>query len=248
MGALHPGHVTLLQEARRRADRVVVSVFVNPLQFGPQEDLARYPRDLAADVAVCEENGVDVVFAPSAAQMYPCGSPDVTVDPGPLGDVLEGASRPGHFRGVLTVVAKLFALSGPDVAVFGEKDYQQLVLIRRMVTDLSLDVDVVGVETVRDRDGLAFSSRNRYLSPPERRAALSLSRAMVAGAAVAHAGRDAVLAAAHGQLDGAGVSIDYLELRSPDLLAEAASGPGRLLVAASVGRTRLIDNIAVRLP
>ncbi len=171
MGALHRGHSALMDQARTRADRLVVSIFVNPLQFGPGEDLDRYPRTFEDDLLLCAEHGVDVVFAPSVDDVYPGGEPQVSVDPGPLGGVLEGAVRPGHFRGVLTVVMKLFGLVRPDIAVFGDKDYQQLVLIRRMVADLCLPVEVVGAETVREDDGLALSSRNRYLSPTERAAA-----------------------------------------------------------------------------
>ncbi len=248
MGALHAGHASLMRAARRRAALVAVSVFVNPLQFGLQEDLARYPRDLAGDLALCAELDVDLVFAPAADLIYLDGSPHVTVDPGLLGQALEGASRPGHFRGVLTVVLKLFSLIRPDVAVFGEKDYQQLVLIRRMASDLALGIDVVGVETVRDADGLALSSRNRYLTAENRKIALSLSRALRAGADAAAAGRDAVLAAARARLNKPSLTVDYLELRTPDLLKQARNGPARLLVAASVGGTRLIDNAGVLLP
>lgn len=248
MGALHDGHARLIDEAGRQADKVVVSVFVNPLQFGVGEDLDRYPRTLDADVALSEAHGADVVFAPSVDVVYPGGPPQVTVDPGPLADILEGASRPGHFRGVLTVVAKLFGLAQPQAAVFGEKDYQQLALIRQLVTDLSMPVEIVGVETVRDDDGLALSSRNRYLSADDRVCALALSGALRAGAAAGADGPDAVLAAAQAVLDAAdGVDVDYLSLRSTGLGEAPAHGPARLLVAARVGSTRLIDNTAVRL-
>jgi pantoate--beta-alanine ligase len=171
MGALHEGHASLMRTARERvADgRVVVSIFVNPLQFGAGEDLDRYPRTLEDDLRICEREGVDIVFAPSVDEVYPGGEPQVSVEPGPLGRVLEGKTRPGHFRGVLTVVAKLLGLVRPDVAVFGQKDYQQLALILRMALDLNLDVDVVGAETVREYDGLALSSRNRYLDDEQRR-------------------------------------------------------------------------------
>ncbi len=178
MGALHAGHASLMERARKEVGSeapVVVSIFVNPMQFGAGEDLDRYPRTFDADLALCAELGVDVVFAPSVDEVYPGGDPQVTVDPGPLATVLEGATRPTHFHGVLTVVAKLFGLVRPDVAVFGEKDYQQLVLIRRMVSDLCMGVDVVGADIVREDDGLALSSRNRYLdvdAAPERGGAL----------------------------------------------------------------------------
>jgi pantoate--beta-alanine ligase len=251
MGALHAGHAALLDEARRRVGpggAVVVSVFVNPLQFGPGEDLDRYPRTFDADLEVCAGHGADVVFAPSVEEVYPSGDPAVTVDPGPLGTVLEGASRPGHFRGVLTVVAKLFGLVRPDVAVFGQKDYQQLVLVRQMVADLCLGVEVVGAETVREPDGLALSSRNAYLDAGQRRAALVLSRALRAGAAAGADGPEAVLAAARGVLSAEAEAVpDYLELTSPALGPAPAEGEARLLAAARVGSTRLIDNVAVTL-
>jgi pantoate--beta-alanine ligase len=245
MGALHAGHRSLLRTARRLADTLVVSVFVNPLQFGPAEDLDRYPRTFAADLAVCREEGVGLVFAPSAEEMYGGGA-QVTVDPGPLGAELEGAIRPSHFAGVLTVVAKLFGLVRPDVAVFGEKDYQQLTLIRRMVTDLDLGVCVVGGPTVREPDGLALSSRNAYLSTVERQQAAALSAALRAGRAAAPGGRSAVLDAARVVLGGAdGVTVDYLAVRAPDLGLTPSTGEARLLVAARVGSTRLIDNMPV---
>jgi pantoate--beta-alanine ligase len=251
MGALHEGHASLVAAARRRAapeDAVVVSVFVNPLQFAPGEDLARYPRTFDADLRVCAERGVDVVFAPSVAEVYPGGEPQVTVEPGPLGQVLEGATRPGHFRGVLTVVAKLFGLVRPDVAVFGQKDYQQLVLVRRMVDDLCLGVHVVGAETVRAPDGLALSSRNGYLSAVERASAVVVSRALRAGADAGPAGPSAVLAAAgHELATQPAVEVDYLTLVAPDLGPAREGGDARLLVAARIGSTRLIDNVAVRL-
>jgi pantoate--beta-alanine ligase len=251
MGALHDGHRQLVREARVLAGAdgvVVVSVFVNPLQFGPGEDLDRYPRTFEADLAACAEEGADVVFAPAVAEVYPGGDPLVTLDPGPLGSVLEGAARPTHFRGVLTVVAKLFGLVRPDLAVFGQKDYQQLVLVRRMVADLCLGVDVVGVETVRESDGLALSSRNRYLSADERRSALALSRALRAGADAAADGPTAVLACAQEVLVAAPeVAVDYLALTGPELGPAPEHGPARLLVAARVGTTRLIDNLAVGL-
>jgi pantoate--beta-alanine ligase len=251
MGALHAGHAALVAGARRavgRADAVVVSIFVNPLQFGPGEDLDRYPRTFEADLEVCAEQGADLVFAPTVEEVYPGGDPQVGIEPGPLGSVLEGASRPGHYRGVLTVVAKLFGLVRPDVAVFGEKDYQQLVLVRRMAADLCMGVEVLGAATVREAGGLALSSRNAYLSGAEREAALALSRALRAGAAVGRDGGGAVLAAARAVLaEEPAVELDYLALTSPRLEDPPARGEARLLVAARVGTTRLIDNLAVRL-
>ncbi|GAA1399695.1 pantoate--beta-alanine ligase [Catellatospora coxensis] len=243
MGALHEGHATLLREARQHADVVLATIFVNPLQFGPNEDLARYPRTFDADLAVCAAEGVDLVFAPTPEVMYPGGRPQVTVHPGPLGEVLEGAVRPGHFAGVLTVVGKLLLLTRPDLAFFGEKDYQQLTLIKAMVHDLELGVEIVGVPTVREPDGLALSSRNRYLSGAERETALALSRALRAGAARREPA--AVLAAARAEL--AGVDVDYLALRGVDLSEDPGPGQARLLVAARVGTTRLIDNLPVQL-
>ena len=248
MGALHEGHAALLRAARAQATHVIATIFVNPLQFGPNEDYDRYPRTFDDDLELCRREGVDVVFAPTVAEMYPDGEPVVRVNPGPLGARLEGASRPGHFDGVLTVVLKLLHLTRPDLAFFGEKDYQQLTLIRQMVRDLDVPVQIVGVPTVREPDGLALSSRNRYLSPEERRAALSLSAALRAGAAAAErgAGPEEVVAAARAVVDGvAGVDLDYLVLTDPDLGPAPSSGPARLLVAARVGTTRLIDNAPV---
>lgn len=262
MGALHEGHASLLRRAREEVGpdgQVVASIFVNPLQFGAGEDLDRYPRTLDADLAICAAEGVDVVFAPAVDEVYPGGGSSsvagpgdrVTVDPGPLGDVLEGASRPGHFRGVLTVVAKLLGLVRPDVAVFGQKDYQQLVLIRRMAADLCLGVDIVGAETVREPDGLALSSRNRYLDTDQRRVATTLNRALRAAQERASYGVPAARWAAMRVLKGEpGVELDYLALRTPDL-DELADYPepgseGRVLVAAKVGTTRLLDNLGVR--
>jgi pantoate--beta-alanine ligase len=254
MGALHEGHASLMRVARERvADGpVVVSIFVNPLQFAPGEDLDRYPRTFDADLEVCAREGVDVVFAPSVEEVYPGGDPQVTVDPGPLAEVLEGAVRPGHFRGVLTVVAKLLGLVQPDVAVFGEKDYQQLVLIRRMVADLCLPVEVVGADTWRECDGLAMSSRNGYLGPEERERAVALSRTLYAARAAAPDGYDAALAAARAELREAhGVDLDYLVVTDPGLgELPRVVPPGtaaRILVAARVGSTRLIDNLPLTL-
>jgi pantoate--beta-alanine ligase len=248
MGALHEGHRTLVRAARERGGSVVVSVFVNPTQFGPGEDFDRYPRTWDADLAALAAEGADVVFHPAVEDVYPSGSLGVTVQPGPLGEVLEGAVRPGHFAGVLTVVAKLFGLVRPDVAVFGEKDYQQLTLVRAMARELALGVEVVGVPTVREDDGMALSSRNRYLSTDQRSAAAAISAALRAGAAAGPQGPDAVLAAARQVLAGAPALVpDYLELTDPDLGPPPGSGPARLLVAARAGSTRLIDNTAVHL-
>jgi pantoate--beta-alanine ligase len=248
MGALHEGHRALVRAARERAGGVVVSVFVNPTQFGPGEDLDRYPRTWDADLAALTEEGADVVLHPPVDEVYPPGALGVTVDPGPLGGVLEGAVRPGHFAGVLTVVAKLFGLARPDLAVFGEKDYQQLTLVRAMVRELALPVEVVGVPTVREDDGMALSSRNRYLSPEERARAATLNRALRAGAAAGPRGADAVLAAAGEVLATAPELVpDYLALTDPDLGPAPAAGPARLLAAVRAGGTRLLDNTAVTL-
>ncbi len=248
MGALHDGHRSLVRAARRHGGSVVVSVFVNPTQFGPGEDFDRYPRTWDTDLVALAEEGADVVFHPPVEEVYPPGSVGVTVQPGPLGDVLEGAVRPGHFAGVLTVVAKLFGLVRPDVAVFGEKDYQQLTLIRAMARELALGVEVVGAPTVREDDGMALSSRNRYLSAEQRTAAAALSAALRAGAAAGPQGADAVLSAARAVLGATPALVpDYLELTDPDLGPAPAAGPARLLVAARAGSTRLIDNTAVTL-
>ncbi|MCW2759964.1 MAG: pantothenate synthetase [Marmoricola sp.] len=251
MGALHAGHAALLARARQEvgaAAPVVASVFVNPLQFAPGEDLDRYPRTFEADLALCAEQGVDIVFAPSVEEVYPGGLPQVTVDPGPLGTVLEGSARPTHFRGVLTVVAKLFALVRPDVAVLGQKDYQQLTLIRRMVEDLCMGVEVVGAETVREPDGLALSSRNQYLDADQRWRAVAVSRTLFAARAAAKYGAAVAIDAARHELRHArGVDLEYLELTAPDLGPAPETGPARLLIAARVGTTRLIDNVALEL-
>jgi pantoate--beta-alanine ligase len=249
MGALHAGHASLMREARKSSEQVVVTVFVNPLQFGPGEDLDRYPRTLPADMEVCAAEGVDAVFAPSAEVMYPDGPPCVRVDPGPLGDLLEGESRPGHFVGVLTVVLKLLMITRADRAYFGEKDFQQLALIRQMVRDLQLPVEIIGVPTVREGDGLARSSRNRYLDPAQRTVAPTLAAALAAGVAAGTDGTPAVLAAVRGVLESQPlITLDRLDLVDPITLRPATSGPARLLIAARLGTTRLIDNIAVALP
>jgi pantoate--beta-alanine ligase len=254
MGALHEGHASLMRVARERVGDgpVVVSIFVNPLQFGEGEDLDRYPRTLEADLVVCEREGVDLVFAPSVEEVYPGGEPQVTVDHGPRATVLEGKTRPGHFRGVLTVVAKLFGLVRPDVAVFGEKDYQQLALIRRMVLDLNLGVDVVGAETQREPDGLALSSRNRYLDPDQRQEAVVLSRTLQAAREVAEYGAGVALGAARAELRTSKVvDLDYLVITAPDLTDLPEDAPpgteARILIAARVGTTRLIDNLPLTL-
>ena len=248
MGALHEGHRALVRAARERAASVVVSVFVNPTQFGPGEDFDRYPRTWDDDLAALAEEGADLVFHPGVDDVYPAGAVGVTVEPGPLGSVLEGAVRPGHFAGVLSVVAKLFGLVRPDLAVFGEKDYQQLTLVRAMARELALGVEVVGVPTVREPDGLALSSRNRYLDPGRRTAAGALPRALRAGARAGALGPDAVLAAARAELAAEpSLVADYLELTGPDLGPPPAAGPARLLVAARAGTTRLIDNVPVSL-
>lgn len=247
MGALHEGHLELVRRAKRTNQVVVVSIFVNPLQFGANEDLDSYPRTLDADVELLRAEGVDLVFAPSAADMYPDG-PRTTVQPGPLGAELEGGSRPTHFAGMLTVVAKLLQIVSPNEAFFGEKDYQQLALIRQMVRDLNFDVKIVAVPTVRESDGLALSSRNRYLDPTERELATTLSAALLAGARSGAAGGQAVLDAAHSVLAATpGIELDYLELRAADLGPAQEAGNARLLIAARVGSTRLIDNAAVQL-
>ncbi|KAH8294573.1 hypothetical protein KR044_001541, partial [Drosophila immigrans] len=224
---------------------VVVSIFVNPLQFAEGEDLDAYPRTLDADVEKLKAVGADAVFAPSPREMYPNG-PRTTVQPGPLGAVLEGATRPIHFAGVLTVVSKLMQVTHCDHAFFGEKDYQQLVLIQQMVTDLNLGVQVHGVPIVREADGLAKSSRNVYLSDAERELALTLSAALTAGAHVAEDGAQAVLTTARAILESVpDIEVDYLELRGADLGEAPETGDARLLVAAKVGETRLIDNVGV---
>ena len=243
MGALHEGHASLLRTARAAADRLLMTVFVNPLQFGPNEDFDRYPRTLEKDLEIAAAEGVDAVFAPTRAEVYPAGEPSIRINPGALGELLEGASRPGFFHGVLTVVLKLFNLTRPDLTVFGEKDYQQVTLVRAMVRDLDLGVRVIGAPTVREADGLALSSRNRYLSPAQRSAALALSAALKAGAAAAGGGAEAVLAAGRAVFDAEPeAKLDYLAVTDPDLGPAPASGPARMLVAAFVGNTRLIDN------
>jgi pantoate--beta-alanine ligase len=245
MGALHAGHIELVRQAKLRGAVVVVSIFVNPLQFAAGEDLDAYPRTLDADLELLRGEGVELVFAPSAAQMYPNG-PRTTVLPGPLGGELEGGSRPTHFAGMLTVVAKLLQIVAPNTAYFGEKDYQQLTLIRQMVRDLNFDVEIRGVPTVREQDGLALSSRNRYLDEEQRAAAATISAALVAGAHAAAGGAEAILAVAGEVLATTPeIVVDYLEVRGVDLGPAPERGDGRLLVAVRVGNTRLIDNVGV---
>jgi pantoate--beta-alanine ligase len=269
MGALHGGHRSLLRRAAGLAGpdgSVVASVFVNPRQFGPAEDLDRYPRTLGADLDMCAGEGVTVVFAPAAAEMYPA-EPVVTVDPGPMGQLLEGEFRPGFFGGVLTVVLKLFGLVRPDIAVFGEKDAQQLAMVRRMSEDFDLGIQIASVPVFRDDDGLATSSRNRYLAAAERRVALALPAALAAGRAEAAAGPQAVAEAARRSLDQAAgalpdggaaapaaaaphvpLAVDYLALVDPRTFQPVPprfTGTAILAVAARVGGTRLIDNVQV---
>jgi len=252
MGALHAGHMALIAEARRRAGQVVASIFVNPLQFGANEDLATYPRREAADAAMLEAEGCALLWAPDAATMYPEGFATEVKVAG-ISEGLDGAARPGHFDGVATVVAKLFGQVRPDFALFGEKDYQQLAVIRRMARDLDLGIEIVGVPTQRDADGLALSSRNLYLSKQERRAARALPRALgeavealTAGAPIAE-----TLARARERLEAAGFDpIDYVALHDAETLAplDALERPARLLAAARIGTTRLIDNLPVSPP
>jgi len=253
MGALHAGHLALLGEARRHGDPVVLSVFVNPLQFGPGEDYALYPRDLARDRALAQAAGTDVLWAPEAGALYP-RPPEVTVDPGPVGAILEGAVRPGHFRGVLTIVLKLLAVVDPGVALFGRKDAQQAFLVRRMAEDLSLPVAIVVMPTVRDPDGLALSSRNAYLSAKERALALALPRALAAGVAAFRAGERSAgrVIAAVWKVLGADddLSTEYINVVDPDTFLPNHAATARSVLAAAVrvggpaGR-RLIDNVVL---
>ena len=259
MGALHDGHASLVHGARGLAGtdgRVIVTVFVNPRQFGAGEDFDRYPRTLDADVSIAAAAGADIVFAPDVDEVYPpAGSPAsaIAIDPGPLGSELEGAARPGHFAGMLTVVAKLLQMTRPDVALFGEKDYQQLVLVRAMARALDFPVDIVGMPTVRESDGLAMSSRNRYLSPAAREVAGQIPIALTEGQASGSGGAAAVVDAARGHLDAVAASapvpfaVDYVVVRSLDLGPAPASGPARLLATVIVDGTRLLDNVDVYL-
>jgi pantoate--beta-alanine ligase len=250
MGYLHEGHLALVDEARRRADSVVLSIFVNPLQFGPREDLARYPRDLPRDRSLAASRGVDTIFVPQASDMYPAGS-EVRVIPGAMAERWEGAARPGHFTGVLTVVAKLFHLTQPDVAFFGQKDIQQLALIRRMVRDLDWPLEIAMVRTVREADGLAMSSRNAYLAPADRARAAVLSRALHAAHEAWQAGEtgaDALQARMREELGNEpGVTVDYIAVVDPESLAAVKTADATTIVAlaARIGSTRLIDNIVL---
>ena len=250
MGALHAGHMALVADARMRAERVVTSIFVNPTQFGPNEDLTRYPRREAADAAMLEQEGCDLLWAPDVVTMYPSGFA-TTISVNGVSEGLCGAARLGHFDGVATVVAKLFGQVGPDIALFGEKDFQQLAVIRRMVADLDMPITIVGVPIQREEDGLALSSRNIYLSAVEREKARALPRALgEAAAAIARGGEpiEAILEVARKRLMEAGFApIDYVELRDSETLApvHSATAPARLLAAAWLGKTRLIDNLAV---
>jgi pantoate--beta-alanine ligase len=250
MGALHAGHVSLIEAAKKRAPHVAVSVFVNPTQFGPREDYSKYPRPLEADLAKCEQAGVDMVFNPPAEQMYPEGEPQVVVDLPDLTTVLEGKHRPGHFKGVCQVVAKLFNVVRPDVACFGQKDYQQLRVIQAMVEALNFPVDVIGCPTLRDPDGLAMSSRNQYLSPQDRERGLSISRALLLADGEVKAGvkqTNRLLASMTRTLLEKHLSIDYVAAVDPQTVkpVEVITGPTVLAVAARVGNTRLIDNRVV---
>ena len=251
MGALHDGHLALVARARELADTVVVSIFVNPLQFGPNEDLDRYPRTLADDLAKLDAAGVEFVFAPSVAEMYPDGASATKVTAGDVGRLFEGRSRPGHFDGMLTVVAKLLGIVRPRFVLFGQKDAQQVFLVQRMVRDLNIATEVAVVPTVRESNGLALSSRNRYLDEKETRAALALSSALEAAASSSDRGIDAVLAAAQSVLMGEGlVTLDYFGVVDPATFLpvdDTFRGRARVLIAARVGETRLIDNETIHL-
>ena len=247
MGALHEGHFALVTRARQSSDRVVVSIFVNPLQFNRSDDFDAYPRPIDDDLAMCREHGVDAVYAPTASTMYPAGF-ETTVEPGALAEPLEGAGRPGHFRGVTTVVSKLFGAVRPDEAVFGRKDFQQLAIIRRMTIDLDMGIDIVGLDTVREYDGLAMSSRNRRLTAAQRAAAVCVPNALAAAATVLAAGnRDTadLLAAANGVLaDEPTARVEYVAIVDPDTLQPIASVNEAALIVTAVwfGEIRLIDN------
>lgn len=254
MGGLHAGHADLFDEARRLVGangQSIATIFVNPLQFGPGEDLERYPRTFSADLGTCARHHVDAVFAPSVTEMYGEESPGVssgiTVDPGDLGTVWEGSVRPDHFRGVLTVVLKLLNLTRPDFAIFGEKDYQQLVLVRRMVQEFNIQAEIVGVPTAREEDGLALSSRNVYLRPTDRSLAAAIPRALSAGQDEAATGGtvSTIVARTRFVLAEAGITPDYVIVTAPDLVEAPSSGPARLILAAHVGGVHLLDNAAI---
>lgn len=253
MGALHDGHISLVRFAHRRTDRVAASIFVNPAQFGPQEDFGRYPRTWKADIAALAAEKVDLVYAPAVEEIYPADFATKIIPDGPARAGLEDKFRPHFFSGVATVVAKLLIESMPDIAIFGEKDYQQLLVIRRMARDLDLPVKILGCAIVREKDGLALSSRNVYLSPAEREAAPALYRALKRNtAAIAKGERIAdVLLQGKTAIEQAGFVVDYFEARNAETLAPVrsfADGPIRMLVAAKLGNTRLIDNMAVQKP
>ena len=251
MGALHQGHLALVERAAEIADLVVVSIFVNPLQFNDPADLERYPRDLESDLALLTGRGADLVFAPEVDELYPTGDVSTRVTAGRVGSLFEGRSRPGHFDGVLTVVAKLINSVGPDVVLFGQKDAQQVFLVQRMLTDLNMPTTVEVVETVRDDDELALSSRNRFLDPRERRAAATLPHVLEAAGSASDRGIDAVLAAAQAAAMGEQlVELDYLAVVHPDTFQpvdDDYTGKARVIIAAKVGSTRLIDNAAIYL-
>lgn len=246
LGALHDGHLALVDRAGELAGTVVVSIFVNPSQFGANEDLTKYPRDLVADVDLLEGRGVDLVFAPAVEEMYPDGATQVMVTGGPVAALFEGSSRPGHFDGVLTVVAKLLGIVRPQHVVFGQKDAQQVFLVRQMLRDLNIQTTLDVVETVRAPDGLALSSRNRFLDAAARRAAIALSRALDAATSSSDRGIDEVLAAAQAVLANEDlVKLDYLTVVNPSTflpVEDGYRGPAKVLIAARVGTTRLIDN------
>ena len=250
MGALHAGHAALISAAAADAGTVVVSIFVNPTQFGPGEDLDAYPRTFDDDLALCRDRGADVIFAPTVGEMYPGGFSTTVQVRGPLAEVLEGAHRPGHFDGVATVVAKLLSLVRPDDAYFGEKDWQQFAVVQRMVADLDPLVALIGAPTVREADGLALSSRNRYLSPAERAAAAELPAALFAArdALGIGGGVAAVESELRDRLAAAGFATDYAVVRDPATLGEPTGPDVRVLVAAKIGGTRLIDNVAAVRP
>ncbi|OIO69626.1 MAG: pantoate--beta-alanine ligase [Zetaproteobacteria bacterium CG1_02_53_45] len=249
MGCLHEGHLSLIKKARSAADIVVVSIYVNPLQFGPNEDLDKYPRTYDADSRLCADAGVDFIFHPET--LYPANGPKVTLKAEKLSDCLCGASRPGHFDGVVTVVNILFNIVQPDIAIFGEKDWQQLAIIRRMVSDLQMPIEIIGAETVREADGLAKSSRNRYLSDAERAYAVAVSQALLAMQKLAESGEtdiEALKNEANSILLAAGIAAEYLDIRNPVSLKNKRKlnqQPARAFIAARVGETRLIDNMPV---
>jgi len=257
MGALHAGHLSLIAEARKRAQRVAVSIFVNPTQFGPKEDFQKYPRPIESDLHKCAEAGVDLVFNPSLVDMYREGEPNVIVDLPQLSEVLEGKHRPGHFKGVCQVVAKLFNIIQPQIALFGQKDYQQLRILTAMASALDWPIEIVGCPTLRERDGLAMSSRNQYLSPDERQRALAISRALMLAKGEFDSGvtqTNRLIATMQntlldvGKLGRIPVSIDYVAAVDPMTLkpVESVTGPTLLAIAARVGKTRLIDNVVIQ--